>query len=243
MLALALLALLAAGPSSPSGVRNPYLREGRSLAGALRYAEALRQLKLAAAVPSDDDDEKVEILRLTARCEVALGRLRDAEDSYLALLALRPEFREGADGSPRILEAFEKAAARHRSAAPVRGTEPSPRVETSQLVPGEPRPPPVEVALPARAPPPTLAPAPAAGPGTWRRPTGWAVLAAGAVAAGTGAVLQARSSALSRQAREDFYADDARKNQDAAVTTARWSIGLFAAGAALGGAGTIVLVF
>ncbi len=91
---------------------NPYLLEGRELAKAARFAEAIAQLKVARQVPDLDPAQRVEVLELLGRCEVAEGHRDEADAAYAELLGLEPDFELAPDTSPKVLELFEKVKQR-----------------------------------------------------------------------------------------------------------------------------------
>ncbi len=91
---------------------NPYLDEARKHYEALRFAEALEQLRIARQVPTNDAAEKREILDLLARCQVAEGQRAEAEATFSDLLAQEPAFELPRSVSPKIREAFDTAKRR-----------------------------------------------------------------------------------------------------------------------------------
>jgi hypothetical protein len=103
---LVLSLLLVAAPS------NPYLEEARGLIRAVRFSEALERLDIARQVPELSLADKVEMLELTARCDVALGRGADASHAYAELLTLEPSFVPDASLAPKLREVFDEAKAK-----------------------------------------------------------------------------------------------------------------------------------
>ncbi len=91
---------------------NPYLEEGRNLARSLHFAEAIEQLKVARQVPDLAQEQKIEVLELLARCQVAEGRREEAEDTYTELLGLFPGFELDEKAPPKMRELF--VAVKHR---------------------------------------------------------------------------------------------------------------------------------
>jgi len=91
---------------------NPYLEQGRSLARALQFAEAIEQLKVARKVPGLERGQRLEVLELLAKCQVAEGHREEAEDAYTELLGLEPAFELDPQTSPKMQQLF--VAVKHR---------------------------------------------------------------------------------------------------------------------------------
>lgn len=100
-----LLVLLSQAP-------NPYLDQGRTLARALQFAEAIEQLKVARQVPGLVRGQRLEVLELLARCQVAEGHREEAEDAYTELLGLEPAYQLDDKASPKMQQLF--SAVKHR---------------------------------------------------------------------------------------------------------------------------------
>lgn len=96
-----LLLLLLAQPA------NPYLDEARRLAKDLQFAEAIEQLKVARQVPQLSNTQRLEVLELLGRCQVAEGARADAEASFADMLAMSPGAELNRGASPKILEVFD----------------------------------------------------------------------------------------------------------------------------------------
>ena len=86
---------------------NPYLDEGRRLAKELKFAECINQMKIAGQVLDFPKAERLEILTLLGRCQIAEGQRARAEDSFVELLELAPNTELNPNESPKILEVFE----------------------------------------------------------------------------------------------------------------------------------------
>jgi hypothetical protein len=91
---------------------NPYLDQGRTLARSLLFAEAIEQLKVARQVPNMERAQRLEVLELLGKCEVAEGRREDAEDAYTELLGLEPAYELDEKASPKMQQLF--LAVKHR---------------------------------------------------------------------------------------------------------------------------------
>lgn len=91
---------------------NPYLADAKTFYSQARFEEALASLELARKVPSGDAAQKLEVLDLLARCQVAAGRSKEAEATYVEYLTLRPKAEIDRSLSPKILEAFDAAKSR-----------------------------------------------------------------------------------------------------------------------------------
>ncbi len=61
---------------------------------------------------------RAQALELLGHAQIALRETDDAQESYLALLGLRPEFRPDPLASPFVHRAFKKALHQHRARAP-----------------------------------------------------------------------------------------------------------------------------
>ncbi len=101
MVPVLLVTLLLAQP--PVG----YLDEGRRLAKNLEFAEAIEQLKVAGQVKQLTPLQRLEVLELLGRCQVAEGALADAQSSFSQMLALAPGAELDRKLSPKILEVFD----------------------------------------------------------------------------------------------------------------------------------------
>ncbi|QSQ17637.1 hypothetical protein [Myxococcus landrumensis] len=101
---LAVVMTVFLGQTSPS---NPYLEQAWGKYESLHFAEAVELLRLAEQVPTSTRAQRLEILELRARCELAEGRRADAEESYTRMLTLEPRAEPPVDLSPKILEAFQ----------------------------------------------------------------------------------------------------------------------------------------
>ena len=106
---LAVTLLVVLGQAAPA---NPYLEQARARYEALQFSEAVELLQLAEQVPSSTRAQRVDILELRARCELAEGNRPEAEASYTRMLTLDPRAEPPADLSPKILEAFQAVKAR-----------------------------------------------------------------------------------------------------------------------------------
>ncbi|MFT3840255.1 MAG: tetratricopeptide repeat protein [Myxococcaceae bacterium] len=87
---------------------NPYLDQGRTLARALQFAEAIEQLKVARQVPGLEHGQRLEVLELLARCQVAEGHREEAEDAYTELLGLEPTYQLDDKASPKMQQLFSQ---------------------------------------------------------------------------------------------------------------------------------------
>ena len=85
---------------------NPYLDEGRRLAKELKFAECIDQMKVASQVLDFSKAEKLEVLTLLGRCQIAEGQRTAAEESFAQLLSVAPEHELDPKESPKILEVF-----------------------------------------------------------------------------------------------------------------------------------------
>ncbi|MCP3138307.1 tetratricopeptide repeat protein [Pyxidicoccus xibeiensis] len=106
---LAVTLLVVLGQAAPA---NPYLDQARARYEALDFSETLALLQLAEQVPSNTRAQRLDILELKARCELAEGRRAEAEASYTRMLTLDPRAEPPGDLSPKILEAFQAVKAR-----------------------------------------------------------------------------------------------------------------------------------
>ncbi|MFP2909048.1 hypothetical protein ACLESD_29200 [Pyxidicoccus sp. 3LFB2] len=106
---LAVTLLVVLGQAAPA---NPYLEQARTRYEALRFAEAVELLELAEQVPSSTGAQRLDILELRARCELAEGRRAEAEATYERMLMLDPRAEPPSDLSPKILETFQAVKAR-----------------------------------------------------------------------------------------------------------------------------------
>jgi hypothetical protein len=103
----AALTLLLAQPA------NPYLEAARGLARELKFAEAIAQLKVARQVPDLQGAQRVEVLELLARCQIAEGNRADAEAAFTELLSLEPEHELDRQAtSPKIVAVFDEVKRR-----------------------------------------------------------------------------------------------------------------------------------
>lgn len=103
----AALTLLLAQPA------NPYLEAARGLARELKFAEAIAQLKVARQVPDLQGAQRVEVLELLARCQIAEGNRADAEAAFTELLSLEPEHELDREAtSPKIVAVFDEVKRR-----------------------------------------------------------------------------------------------------------------------------------
>jgi hypothetical protein len=91
---------------------NPYLEKGRALVKDLQFAEAIEQLKVARQVPQLSSTQRLEVLELLGRCQVAEGERADAEASFAEMLTLAPNAELDRKLSPKILEVFDRV--KHR---------------------------------------------------------------------------------------------------------------------------------
>ncbi|AGC43210.1 hypothetical protein MYSTI_01878 [Myxococcus stipitatus DSM 14675] len=101
---LAVVMTVFLGQTSPA---NPYLEQAWGKYESLHFAEAVELLRLAEQVPTSTRAQRVGILELRARCELAEGRRAEAEESYTRMLTLEPRAEPPGDLSPKILEAFQ----------------------------------------------------------------------------------------------------------------------------------------
>lgn len=104
MPAFVLIALLAAGPS------RPWLEEARDQIGRLEFSQALEGLQVARKAPSLEPQVLREIDELRAYCLVALGKWRDAEALWSAILKADPMAAPNRNfASPKVLRVYEQA--------------------------------------------------------------------------------------------------------------------------------------
>jgi len=106
---LAVTLLVVLGQATPA---NPYLEQAWARYEALRFAEAMELLELAEQAPSSTRAQRLDILELRARCELAEGRRAAAEATYERMLMLDPRAEPSSDLSPKILETFQAVKAR-----------------------------------------------------------------------------------------------------------------------------------
>jgi hypothetical protein len=86
---------------------NTGLDSARALAAELRFEEAATQLELARKQPSLMPGERIELLQLLAKCQVALGHWGEAENAYSELLSLEPDVELPPKSSPKIVGVFD----------------------------------------------------------------------------------------------------------------------------------------
>jgi hypothetical protein len=91
---------------------NPYLTEALAMYRRLDYSNALKRLDVARRVPTNSREDQEAILDLLARCQVAEGRVKDAEATFTELLLLKPRHQLEPNASPKILTPFKSARAR-----------------------------------------------------------------------------------------------------------------------------------
>jgi hypothetical protein len=91
---------------------NPYLEQGRTLARQLQFAEAIEQLKVARQVPGLERTQRLEVLELLARCQVAEGHREEAEGAYNELLGVEPGYELDEKASPKMQQLFSQV--KHR---------------------------------------------------------------------------------------------------------------------------------
>ncbi|WP_342379858.1 hypothetical protein NVS55_09980 [Myxococcus stipitatus] len=101
---LAVVMTVFLGQAAPA---NPYLEQAWGKYESLHFAEAVELLRLAEQVPTSTRAQRIEVLELRARCELAEGRRAEAEESYTRMLTLEPRAEPPGDLSPKILEAFQ----------------------------------------------------------------------------------------------------------------------------------------
>ena len=102
MLTLVLLALAV----------NPYLERASAQVAVLKFDEALIELEAAEHVPGITLPERLTVLELRGRCQVALGHRAEAERAFSAMLELEPRAALEGGTSPKIREVFDAAKLR-----------------------------------------------------------------------------------------------------------------------------------
>lgn len=89
---------------------SPELDQGRLAFGAMRYQQAVDELRRVADDEAAAAVERTEALELIARSQLALGRPDDARLAWDALLALNPMSPEPS-GAPKVRSSFRQAKA------------------------------------------------------------------------------------------------------------------------------------
>ncbi len=81
----------------------------------MEYDKAEAAAVKALASAKSGPKEVVEAYRIIGLCQSARGKTRQAQDTFLRLLALQPDFSPGDDISPKLLGPFEQAKKVRRS--------------------------------------------------------------------------------------------------------------------------------
>ncbi len=119
-----------APPSAPpsEGPPNPYLEEARQLYLSFQFEEILPKLEFALAVKGVTAQQRMEIYKLMALTHSAFDDGPKAEESFLHILELKPDYELTGGASPKIRSYFANAqkAYRARQAVRLRHAPPKP---------------------------------------------------------------------------------------------------------------------
>ncbi|WP_331107688.1 PKD domain-containing protein [Archangium sp.] len=115
-------------PVPSEGPPNPYLEEARQLYLSFQFEEILPKLEFALAVKGVTPAQRVEIYKLMALTHSAFDDAVRAEESFLHILELKPDYELTGGASPKIRSYFASAqkAYRARQAVKLRHSPPKP---------------------------------------------------------------------------------------------------------------------
>jgi sugar lactone lactonase YvrE len=115
-------------PAPSEGPPNPYLEEARQLYLSFQFEEILPKLEFALAVKGVTAAQRMEIYKLMALTHSAFDDAVKAEEAFLHILELKPDYELTGGASPKIRSYFANAqkAYRARQAVRLRHAPPKP---------------------------------------------------------------------------------------------------------------------
>jgi len=115
-------------PPSDEGPPNPYLEEARQLYLSFQFEEILPKLEFALAVKGVTTTQRMEIYKLMALTHSAFDDGPKAEEAFLHILELKPDYELTGGASPKIRSYLANAqkAYRARQAVRLRHAPPKP---------------------------------------------------------------------------------------------------------------------
>ncbi len=126
-----------AGPGKTEGPPNPYLEEARQLYLSFQFEGLIPKLEFALAVKGVTVAQRMEIFKLMALTHSAFDDAEKAEESFLRILELQPDYVLTGGASPKIRGYFASAQKTYRARQAVKlrhaAPKPSERGETTTV--------------------------------------------------------------------------------------------------------------
>jgi len=111
---------MAQRPGASEGPPNPYLEEARQLYLSFQFEEILPKLEFALAVKGVTPSQRTEIYKLMALTHSAFDDAVKAEEAFLHILEVKPDYELTGGASPKIRSYFANAQKAYRARQAVR---------------------------------------------------------------------------------------------------------------------------